>query len=165
MALDTVGEITYICGNSNANETKPVIYVATTAEVSSIPAAANGVVSTAITMESGKKFKIWELAKAPGKNSYKFEGVGDIDSNLTKHTYVAVINKITATRLQNSKGGCNYVMIFADNNGQKWIMGDKVNGCTMIRNGEIAGTNAITVTFEWYTGQDVDEYTSTIPVT
>lgn len=169
MGQYTVDSIPGICATNNRTEVKPVLHVASTWEIDEIPADTAGVISGDITMVAAAsplpagKFHPWELAHTPGKNSYKFEHQGDDDGGVILHTYVAVLNKITAARLQASKGGCNHVLLFHDNNEQVFLMGDKENGCTMTRGGEIAGTNNITVTFKWFTGKDVLEYTGAIP--
>jgi hypothetical protein len=169
MGQYTVGTIPYVCGNENANEVLPSIHVASTWEISAIPSATAGVISTDITMVAAASplpagaFHNWELAKAPGKNSYKVEPQGDVDSSLKLHTYVAVMNKVTAARLEATQGGCNHVLIFPDNNGQYWLMGDKENGCAMVRGAEIGATNQIVCTFTWATGKNILQYTGVIP--
>ena len=92
------------------------------------------------------------------------EQQGDVDGGLKLHTFVAVMNKVTAARLEASQGGCEHVIIFPDNNGQYWLMGDKDNGCAMVRGAEIGANNQIVCTFTWATGKNIYHYTGVIPV-
>jgi len=169
MGQYTVGEIPYICATDNNTEVKPLVHVAATWEVNVIAAATAGVLATDITMVAAAAplpagaFHEWKLAKVAGKNSYKEEKVGDEDGGIKTHTYVCIMNKVTAARLEATQGGCEQIIIFHDNNGQKWLMGEKDNGCSMIRGAEIGATNTITVTFVWRSGKNIIEYTGVIP--
>lgn len=168
----TVGEIEARCGNDNSNGLKPLAYVTTEAEVDTIPAAANLVVSTAPTMAaanppslpSAGAFKEWQLAKVLDKNSFKVESQGDLDSAILKTTVELIIPKVTANRVWAARGGCSHVLIVQDFNGQQRIVGEKGNGATPIYSEEISGSaNHIKITFEWFSGHPPYFYTGAIP--
>jgi hypothetical protein len=170
MGQYTVGAVPYICNTENNTELLPTIHVAATWEIDTIAAPTAGVIATDITMVAAASplpagaFHEWKLAKALGKSSYKEEKQGDDDGGVKLHTLVVVMNKVTAARLEATQGGCDHVVLFKDNNSQTWLLGDKENGCTMVRGSEIGATNSITVTFKWYTGKNIYQYTGAIPV-
>lgn len=160
----TVDTIAGICANGNAAGLKKELFVTTEAEIDTIPAATELVVSTNITMESGGLFKSWGLSNTPEKNGFLIEDVSpDGDSSLFKVTVTAVIPKLNAERIWAARGGCNHILIVQDMNGTKWLIGEKGNGCAPKYKGEITGSlNQATVVFEWYVGRPPYTYTGTI---
>lgn len=161
----TLAAIARACGAGNAKGLKGTIYIANKTDIDTIPAAGAGthVVSSNITMESGKVFYAWDISKI--EHDLQIVSEGDADANSFKTTLTFLIPKISPTNtyiVGLSATGCEFVVIVEDANGNKRILGNLVDGCNLKVNENVKEKNGYNCTIEWESALPPLFYTGTI---
>lgn len=121
----TLTDLEKVCGETNAKNITNTIYLAFKKDVDSIPAATGHVVSTSITMKTGKVFTKLEISKFD--KSYISEPEGNADGSVYKTTIKGFHPKLRAAATEMLAGitnGCEIVAIIEDRNGNKRIIGN-----------------------------------------
>jgi len=116
-----------ICDFSNGFKT--ALYIADESEVTAIPAAVDGVVTTAITMAAGKKFYKFDVSKESGdtKLNATAEGTKSKVYNVELEAVIVGVEGAKSAIISGLKN-CYYIVIVEDLDGRKWIVGEKDNG-------------------------------------
>lgn len=148
------------CGGGNTPGLKTKIYVACVDEVATIPAvdASSLIVSTDITMRAADAgppaiaagtFKEWSISKING--TWTVEAVGEGENISYNVTVNAFINKISASKsyILNSATGGEFIVIAEDKNGQKRLVGDIDDGCSIKVGEQTNDANGYPVVIEW----------------
>lgn len=141
-----VAAIEAFCGTANAPMLDRKLYITTAAKVDSIPAATGHVIATDITMVATMLFYDWFFSKE--ESSYTSEQ----DENGMWNTEVKIfIEKLqaTTTNVMVGMSGDNYIAIVVDRNGNKRLVGDINNGCTVRVKEQTTPKNGYEVTITW----------------
>ena len=164
MSNAKVKAVAEVCANTNAAGLKPFLWITTEPEVDTIAAPTAGVVATDITMETLGAFLKWQISKVPSKNIWDSVQTGDADSGARLTTLTFFIPKITAVRTDAIFGGCSYIILCYDENGNIRIVGEKDKGATMTVQETInEGTSGYTIVVTWSSGYYPLFYTGDIP--
>lgn len=153
-----------VCAKDNAGGLGQTVYVAPEGNVDAIGAATAKEVAT-ITMATGKVFTALSTSNVTSKRTWALEAQGDADSGGYKVTAEYFIPKVTSARVNALDGPCSIIAVCPDNNGNKRLVGNKTSPASMKYAESIQeGTNGMTITIEWETGQIPDFYTGTVAV-
>lgn len=137
------------------------LFITTADKVTAIAAATAHVVSTDITMVSTMLFYEWWFSKEESS----FESAQD-ENGLWQTTVKIFIEKMEAAKsaVLNGMNGDNYIAIPVDKNGNKRIVGDKNNGCTVRVKSMTTPKNGYEVTITWSSALEPYFYTGAIAV-
>jgi hypothetical protein len=141
--VDTIEEY---CGGPNAPQLKRALFITTLAKVSSIPAAAEHLVSGDIEMVATMLFYKWNFSKEESS----FESVQD-ENGMWNTTVKIFIEKMEAaeSNVLNGMNGDNY-------------LGELDNGCTVRVKEQTNPKNGYEVTITWQSAHSPYFYTGDI---
>lgn len=156
-----VAAIEAFCGTANAPMLDRKLYITTGAKVSSIASATSHVVSTDITMVSAQVFYAWNFSKE--ESSY--ESTQD-ENGMWQTTAKIFIEQMASgkSHILNGMNGDNYIAIVVDKNGNKRLVGDPNNGCTVRVKEQTTPKNGYEVTISWSSAVSPYFYTGAIAV-
>lgn len=154
-----VAAIDAFCGTANAPMLDRKLYITTAAKVSAIASASAHVVSTDITMVSTMVFYAWNFSKEESS----FESIQD-ENGMWQTTVKIFIEKLASatSNILNGMNGDNYIAIPVDRNGNKRLVGDINNGCTVRVKEQTTPKNGYEVTITWSSPQSPYFYTGAI---
>jgi len=167
----TLATIEKACGGGNATGLRTKLYVACLEHVSAIPAADvdTHTISTDITMVAdigdttpGVWFE-WNISKVNA--NYSAERTGEGENVEYNHTLTVFMNKMDATKhhVLNGSIGSELLVVFTDRNGFPQLMGNLLEGATMVPVPQTEGTNGYAVTFTWTSNELLYHYTGATP--
>jgi len=159
------------CGGGNSPGLKTTLYIAAKEEITTIPAATSGVISSDLTMRAydagppevqAGVFKTIAISKING--SWTVEPVGEGENISYRVTINAFVNKISSDKSfsLNSTTGGEFIVIAQDRNAQKRLVGDLDEGCTIKVGEQTNDANGYPITIEWDTPNLPYFYTGTI---
>lgn len=168
----TLADITRSCDSPNAKGIGGILYVAFKSDVQTIPAEQTytpgsndpRTIASNLTMVSGKTFYEWTISK--NDKGFECTPEGNEDGSIYKTSVKVFIPKVAPLKtylLGGMTNGCEAILIVTDKNGNKRLVGDLTEGCTITAK-EIITTdkNGYEVEFTWESALPPPYYTGTI---
>lgn len=160
--------ITKICDVALGFKSK--IYVAREDEVEAIPAAVDGVISSAMTMVStpaAGKFYFMAISKDLGKSQWNAVTEGAYENSVFKITgevFIAGMSGDASASLSGTRGQ-EFIIVIEDKDNKKWLFGAKDDGCIIKIEATSSGdTKGYKLTWEVSSKVLPLEYSSTLDI-
>lgn len=162
---NTLAEITKLCDVTLGFKNK--FYIAREDEITTIPAAVDGVVSTAITMVATKLFYAFSVSETSGKSTLTAETEGEDATiyNVSGQVTVTGITGGASAIISDMRKNLGYIAIMEDKDGQKWLLGNI--GDSVVFKPALTHDGSVkeyTLAFAYKSKVLPLEYTSTIPI-
>lgn len=143
------------CG-ANPDGIKTRIWVQAKEDISEIAEAQDGKVDS-ITGD----FYVWPIS--PLEGNYEGTPEGDVDNTTQQHVLNCFIPQMKGEKshILNSSIGGEFIVVYTDRNGRKWIIGDLDEGAT-IRVTSGTAKNGYTLEITWPANTLLREFTGTI---
>lgn len=165
-----MGNIESLCGGGNASGLRTIIKIACKDQVETIPAAADGIISTDITMVAdrgdGSPGSFFEINISRDNATYTVENLGTEENPDFEHTLNFNILKMTPGKnvKLDAMNGSETILTFSDRNDYEWLMGNLKEGASFVALPQTNDFNGYVCTAKWRSNHKLYNYTGNIVI-